>query len=1312
MKRKSFFHKDEIKHLCITSIVISFFSFSITAFTQNNTIKFETISTKEGLSQSSVVTVFQDSKGFMWFGTYKGLNRYDGYNFITYQNSDNAPNRICDNHVRRIIEDTAGILLITTVNGLDIFFTETEKFYHIKGDSSNFSAINTSKIYDIIKDKDGIYWLGTWGNGLVKMEKIIADKKSEHDIKFKFTPYLANSVNNSVNSDFIPDLAERPNGDLWIATGQGLDRFNKTTEIFTHYRHDPNNPNTISSNNVSALCFDNYGKLWVGTWEGGLNYFDIETEENIRYKYEANNKFSLSHNIIMNLFCDSRGTVWVGTFGGGLNKVIRNPDFESVSPHLFYRYLSNKIDISSIGSNSIYYITEDKTGIIWVGTDWGGVSKFNQNPSKFKHIYAEQSESDNLVNNVVFNFLMDNDNKIWIATLQGVNRYDKKTKNYETFITDPADISTISDNQVKSIIQLRDGSIWLGTAQGLSKYIPESNNFKRYYIDPEFKGSTCIMKLTESSDGKIWIGTYNYGIYTFDPKTEIFENIVPRTKEIESQPNDEIWSIIEDKKGVIWLGMVHSGLWNYNTRTQEFKTFQHNNNDTTTISSNSIFSLYIDSREDLWIGTKGGLNKYIIDNAGNPVFIRYSKKDGLSDQIINSIIEDDYNQLWIGTSNGLTMFNPEKNKYVIFTTKDGLQGDEFSINGLMKDHETGEIYAGGINGYNLFHPGNIISEGVAPMTEIVDLKVFNKSAEVGEKINNKIILDKRISAKESLRLSYLENVITLEFSALHYQSSANNHYAFMLEGFDKKWNEVGNLRIATYTNLKPGKYLFKVKAANPDGLWNEEPTTLKIIITPPWWNTLLAKILGILLAIGLFYFIYLLRIRFFITRQKELEKMVRHRTEELSEVNVLLEEKQEEIISQNDELVKHHNNLEELVNERTKELKKEKERAEQQTIELKEAKQKAEESDRLKSAFLANMSHEVRTPMNSIIGFSSLLEDDISVQERNDFIKLIRSNGETLLTLINDILDISTIEANQLKLSKETFGVNSIFEELYSYYALIKENSKVKLEYKNKDSKTEQYIYTDRVRFRQILDNLISNALKYTEEGQVVFGYNIMNNIIEIFVEDTGIGIGEDEKEQIFNYFYKSEKDKTKIFRGTGIGLSISKRLAEILGSKIYLESELGKGSKFFFSLPINDVFVMDVAKPEVINQEKSLSDINILIAEDEENNYALLKSILSKKGANLYWAKNGLEAVELSKKLLSKNISFLILMDIKMPVMNGKEAYTEIKKMDNSIPVIALTAYAQPRDREEILQFGFQSYISKPLNKETLIAEIKKFAQ
>jgi signal transduction histidine kinase/CheY-like chemotaxis protein len=442
-----------------------------------------------------------------------------------------------------------------------------------------------------------------------------------------------------------------------------------------------------------------------------------------------------------------------------------------------------------------------------------------------------------------------------------------------------------------------------------------------------------------------------------------------------------------------------------------------------------------------------------------------------------------------------------------------------------------------------------------------------------------------------------------------------------------------------------------------------------------------------------YFLVYGLRIINLNNQKILLENKVKLRTNELYSANTLLKENQEEITLQNEELSKHRNHLELLVKDRTDELE--------------NARRKAIESDKLKSSFLANMSHEIRTPMNAIVGFASLLgSNDLSNEKKEEYIEIIKNNSELLLVLINDILEISLIEANQIKINKSLFEVNAILRELENYFQL-RNTKKIDLRFIIENIKTKVAINSDPIRFRQVMTNLLSNALKYTETGSIHFGYHIKDTRVEFYVADTGIGINKKDYDKIFDHFHKVETNRIKLYRGAGIGLSISKKLVELMDGAIWIESEEGKGSVFRFTLPYSDEILSEEPKKKIEKTEYiNLKDLKVLVAEDEPTNFYLIESILKPHKTEVIWAKNGKEAVNYIKKNPEVG-NCIILMDIKMPVMDGFEALKKIREINTKIPIIAVTAYAQESDKYKIFQHGFTDYISKPLKPKALLEMI-----
>jgi signal transduction histidine kinase len=805
--------------------------------------------------------------------------------------------------------------------------------------------------------------------------------------------------------------------------------------------------------------------------------------------------------------------------------------------------------------------------------------------------------------------------------------------------------------------------------------------------------SNTVLAICQDKKDNLWLGT-NIGIDYFYIKENKFIHFDQPPGQKYGGVNEQINTIYIDSKNRVLAGSALSGLLLFSETDSSFNLYDQR------IPTGPIQTIYEDRFNNLWLG--GSNRLYIIISRKDAIIHYHNKNSPINNDVLN-IYADDDDDIWITTTKGLFRFinginNPFHPNFKGYNISNG-----FPLKQLVKtedkQYKSGKIYIGGTEGLVYFKPQEIVDREYVPRAFISGLKIFNQSVGIHDIIEKRQILSKPIYLTDNLTLTHKHYIFTLEFGSLEYLHPQDTKFQYILEGFEKEWNTVTSSNSsATYTNLPSGNYNFKVKTQTNDGVWNENPAILKIRILPPFYKSCWFITVCILIIASVFTLFYRIRVIKLKNQQIWLQQLVKEKTSEIAEANKQLAIKQEEIIRQNEELKIHREHLEKSVAERTQELEAEK--------------MKAETSDKLKSAFLANMSHEIRTPMNAIIGFSSILKEVVVPSpEQNEYINLIQKNSESLLNLINDILDISMLETDQLVLNKTHFDVNEVLHDLEKYYQL-QSRKKLKINFNQNDKNIN--LYNDKERFKQIFTNLLDNAVKYTEEGSIQFGYSVKEQTIEFYVSDTGIGIDEEDYEAIFKRFIKIEKSFTNLYRGAGIGLTISKALVEAMEGKIWIKSEKGKGSTFYISLPYN---ITSQSEHESINSKISNSKLNnlnleghtLLIAEDEEDNYFILERALKPTKASLKWFRNGLELVNFIKA--EKEIqNSLVLMDIKMPVMNGIEALNAIRKIYKDLPIIAVTAYALKSEIKKMKDMDFTDLIIKPFNISMLIAKLKKY--
>lgn len=1227
-----------LRNILVFALLLVFFS------STSQPRRFKQLTSADGISQSEVYSFLEDSRGFVWFGTIDGLNKYDGYNIEIFNTNKNNPHSLSNNTVRSLIEDQMGRIWIGTDDGLNVYDPKTELIYQVKINSgeirfpvwslniqddhllagstsglwrakiqnagpeeieSDFQHItqfsfneNISKlIRSIVQSKHGGIWIITSDN----ISRIIFQQNSNQPVIIEDFSINRNQVS----------AAEDSKGNLWITSAlDGILRYNPQSKAISYFNAVGTNYGP-SSLKCSSLAFDKKGNLWFGTLDRGLNF--IESEELARNQIyfekiqnEPFNSGSLNSNLIYSLYVSKDNLLWVGTIGAGVN--IFNPEQKQFS-HYKFRYPNE--DLSN--SNFIRAVYADNENRIWTGTHGNGLFIYNRQIDQFKKLGFETHS--------VF-FISDYEgNKKLICTSSGLYLVELVTSEIRI-------LSSYEGYPVFYVEKSNPGIYWVAALNGLTRIRIENNRIisEKLYTNittPDISTNNCRVLFYDAQNNLLYVGTEGGGL------------------------------------NVITLDGNH-----FPVQTEVFQK----NDDPGSLSNNYIRSILKDGSGNIWIGTYEGLNKIETDlTTGKFSFKTYTKKDGLPNNMIQLIVEDNRHNLWIGTNGGLSQFIPEEGRYINYTVNDGLQSNEFSEHTVFKKSD-GEIILGGINGINAFYPENITLSSLKPKTTVTTFYLFNKKVSALEKTGRKAPLKSSITLTDSIILQPKQKNMGFEFSAMIYPDAEKIRYAYMLEGFDNGWQytDAGN-RIASYTNLRHGKYTFKVKSTNTDGIWEETPKSVFIQIQTPFVYTWFAYLLYFLTGVLIFiYFSHFTIIKYTTKKKLLLEK---HHSEKLHELDVL----------------------------RTK--------------------------------FFINISHDLRTPLTLIREpLDVLLHNNKITADVREKLELIKRNVKRLNYLVEQLLDVRKSESGTLTAKLEKEDIVSFTREEIAHFTYAINQKGLKINLKSNPEKIDACF--DRAMMSKVYFNIISNAIKFTEKGAIdvilekvdKHKYDLLKSspfttFVKIEIRDTGKGISKEQIERIFERFYQGEEQKGK---GYGIGLSHTKELIDAHKGYIETESKAEAGTTMRFFLPdieisaeneapgtgsTEDIYVDAGSLLEVKTEPVKRKEKTILVIEDNLDMRSFIKSELQKE-YNVVDAVDGLEGLRKANEIMPD----LIVCDVMMPNMDGIELCEKIKSNieTSHIPLILLTAKVDLETKYAGIETGADDYIPKPFEMEYLFIRIK----
>lgn len=1233
-------------------VILCLFSNTIDA--QISNAHFIRLNTSNGLASNNVKSVMQDKQGLIWLNTKNGISKYDGSKMETIVYSQTNNNPVVD--FTSLLEDASGTIWMGSYNGLLLNYKKTDKTFKIPFNSD--FALENKAISLLFEDKSGIIWIVNGSNTIWQFNK------ENNQIK---NIQLPKQQGLQLKGESIVSISEDNRNNIWIALDFGFYKYDKQSDKVGSYYKIPQKKNSTIHNRINCILRDEQNQLWIGTNEGLLK-FNLENLEFTSYNTKAEEENLLSGNKINTLFIDSFKQLWVGT-NRGLN--LQRKDNKGFQFFQYKEYQDN-----SIPSNYINDVFEDSSGHLWIATQNGGVAILNLHPNPINdNPLVEQINQ--LITTEISTIHYDKRNSsLWVGTeSEGIFHFLLKNGAYP-YAYYNSEIGQLISNTIKNIYVDSNGYIWIIYEDNSFEIKLEVQNKLRSILPSEysdvFKNNKKLRFIYQDQSNNIWLGLDScLCLISNDDKKRIKEykyaTIFPTIGD-----DVEISAFIQDYRKNLWIGTRSNGIVIINQHANKIYKFNRDPAISNTLSSNRIQCFLEDYKGTMWIGTAdGGLSKF---NRIDLNFETINSSNGLVSNNILSLFEDTQDNLWIGTSAGLNSYNHSTNTFALFDKMDGLKSNAFIENAVTIGKD-GYFYFVTQRGFNAFS-SKLLSQSVCNFDILFSDFLVNSISIFKHEDKS---LQQAFLGSKTLELKSTQNNIGIEFSALEYLNPDNINYYYMLEGIDNDWIDSKNNNFVHYINLAPGSYVFSVKAADKTGYFTNKIAKINFVIdTPIYKRSWFILLVIIIISVGT---IFIIRVRIMnVTAQ-----------------NLLLEE---QVNLKTKEIVESNFQLQKEIDERIK------------------AEADAESASRSKSQFLANMSHEIRTPMNAIIGFTDLLSSLVKEEKQSYYLNSIRSSGKSLLVLINDILDLSKIEAGHFNIDYRPVNIGHLFEEIKQVFALKCDEKDLVFELKL-DKKIPSSLILSEIRIRQVLVNLIGNALKFTEKGKIglsatVIADAITENKINLLLEvsDTGIGIDFAQQQRIFQAFHQTEGQDVRKYGGTGLGLSISKRLVELMGGKIDVQSELGLGSTF--KIYLNNIEISD---EDAVFAEKSkfaqsntikFKPAQVMVVDDSATNRSLIVELFSETLISVIEAGNGQEAVDKAINLLPD----LILMDIRMPVLNGYEAVKLIREneLTKNIPVFALTASISDGYESKYEKAGFNYVLLKPLDIEILLDKISKY--
>lgn len=1135
-------------HTVLKVIICIVLSGSLSLQAQSD-IKFHRITINDGLSLSSVYCIYQDSKGFMWFATEDGLNKYDGRDFTIYNHTPSNSNSLSHKWIESILEDSYGNFWLGSRHGLTRLNPATEQIERFLTSNEDHHVIVNDTIISMALDGNHL-WVGTM-NGL---NLIDVRTQEVSEVELDCTPGNKQVYKISIDNQ----------GRAWIGTAEGLHvAYTKSEEAICVAARGPGDPPF-----AIYTILPESDTLWVGTNEQVrkylLNGFNEKSLGNPQEVYTTGSRVEKIHrdktgtlwfvtgdalqlqsgtatkNIVETpesspslailprkpLIEDHEGNLWLGTFGNGAFKI-----FSGSKKIVHYAYDAS--DPNSLSDNTVNCIYEDRANGIWLGTFGAGISVYAPRMNLIKNLTHNAFNSNSLSSNFIWSICEMQNGNLWIGTnATGVNIYDPEKETFQFLVHDPDNPASIPEGSIREIFQANDGTIWIGTeGGGLSKYNPAGRNFRHFRNDPEDPysiSSNSVRTIYEDSTGILWVGT-RQGLNKFNPITETFTRYLHDPDNNRSISHNFVYSAIYmDRRGFLWIGTYGGGLNMMDTERGKFIRYQFDPDDPSSISDDIVFDIYEDEKGYFWIGTNSGLNLF---NPATGKFKRYGLEEGMPNEVVYGIMPDHNNRLWMTTNKGISRLDLTEFRFKNFDVRDGLQSNEFN-GGAFHKGRSGLLYAGGIYGLSLIDPEKLVpvknnAELIISRLEIMgkDVRViqegmFRDTSQVRSRLIESVenyYLPRHVTYLDEIRLDYNQRFFSLEFAALNHHIPDKLNYRYRLRNLEEHWNMAGNRNYVTYANMKPGTYIFEADAINPDGFLSARPAHLKITITPPFWRSYWFMLLIAMVVMGIVIFIY--------------RYLLNQRT------NRLLKEQYDQIKIAHNQLQISENNLKEL--------------------------------NATKDKFFSIISHDLKNPFSSVLSISELMATNFDSTDPDDIrfgVNKIHQTNKHIYELLENLLTWSKTQRGNIRIEEVKFNLSRIIETNINILKLAAEKKNIKIE-NNTDE--DLCAVADREMISTVFRNLVNNAIKFTPPGKKIQINSFMNKehvIVE--VRDEGVGIAPEDQKRLFRIDDKFKTQGTQGEKGTGLGLIICKEFVEKNGGTIQVESTPGQGSVFRFTIP------------------------------------------------------------------------------------------------------------------------------------------------